>query len=282
MELSRLLARYRAQSLFLPAHNSGYALPNEIKRLLRGKPGIWDLPELPDWGGPLLGSGAVAESQRLLASLFGAKRAWYGVNGATGLLQAGLLAMTRPGTAVLMPRNVHKSIINACILGGVTPVFFNLPFARDRGHFLLPDTIWMKKVIETALKEGSEKISAVVLVNPSYQGYSTNIVSLVQQCHKEGWPVIVDEAHGTHFASGVDELPNSALTGGADLVVHSLHKSASGLVQTAIIWLQGELVEPLSVERSIGLIQTSSPSSLLLASCEASLLTFKSSLGKKN
>ena len=282
MELSRLLARYRAQSLFLPAHNRGSALPNEIKRLLRGKPGIWDLPELPDWGGPLLGSGAVAESQRLLASLFGAKRAWYGVNGATGLLQAGLLAMTRPGTAVLMPRNVHKSIINACILGGVTPVFFNLPFARDRGHFLLPDTIWMKKVIEAAIKEGREKISAVVLVNPSYQGYSTNIVSLVQQCHKEGWPIIVDEAHGTHFASGVDELPNSALTGGADLVVHSLHKSASGLVQTAIIWLQGELVEPLSVERSIGLIQTSSPSSLLLASCEASLLTFKSSLGKKN
>lgn len=281
MELSTSLFRSRGRTLFLPAHSRGAALSIGIKRLLRKKPGIWDLPELPDFGGPLISDGLVAKSQMRLASLFGAARGWYGVNGATGLLQAGLLAMAPPGSAVLMPRNVHRSLIHACVLGDLTPVLFDLPFSKDRGHFLPPNLPWIQKVIQGISRELSSKISAVVLVNPSYQGYSTNVVPLVKQFHQQGWPVIVDEAHGTHFAVGLESLPNSGIKAGADLVVHSLHKSATGLVQTAVLWWQGKLVDPLSVERSIGLLQTSSPSALLLASCESSLLELISKNGKK-
>ena len=97
--------------LFLPAHNRGAALPGSFRRLLSQRAGHWDLPELPAIGGPLEREGAVAEAQQQAADCVGAERAWFGVNGATGLLQAALLAMTRPGQAVLMPRNVHRSLL---------------------------------------------------------------------------------------------------------------------------------------------------------------------------
>ena len=280
MDLSTFLTGKTRRSLFLPAHSRGAALPKEIKKLLRNRPGIWDLPELPDFGGPLISHGAVAESQKSLANQFGVNHGWYGVNGATGLLQAGLLAMAKPGTAVLMPRNVHRSVIQACVLGDLIPIIFDLPFIADRGHFLPPDVFWIEKVIEELPKD-CPRISAVVLVHPSYQGYALNIVPLINQFHNKGWPVIVDEAHGTHFAVGLDELPKSGIESGADLVVHSLHKSAPGLVQTAVLWLQGNRIDPVAVERSIGLLQTTSPSALLLASCEASLLNLISPLGKR-
>ena len=91
-----LLTRDRGRSLHLPAHGRGAGLPDDLRAMLRHRAGIWDLPELPELGGPLMQQGAVAESQRQAAIAIGAERAWYGVNGATGLLQAALLAIARP------------------------------------------------------------------------------------------------------------------------------------------------------------------------------------------
>ncbi len=280
MSLARFLTSYRGRSLFLPAHLRGKALPNDLKNLLRASPGIWDLPELIEFGGPLIESGAVANSQRHVALRIGAKRGWYGVNGATGLLQAGLLAIAKPNEAVLMPRNVHKSIIHACLLGEITPVFFDLPFMADRGHYLPADINWFKNILNE-INEFDQDIVAAVLVNPFYQGYSTDLSDFINQLHGRGLPVLVDEAHGTHFCADIDELPVSALKCGADLVVHSLHKSAAGLAQTAAIWLQGDLIDPIAIERSIAVFQTTSPSSLLLASCESSLEQMLSVSGRK-
>ena len=124
-----LLRPNRRWPLHLPGHGQGAALPPRLRRLLRQAPGSWDLPELPEIGGPLELEGAVASSQARLAERMGVDHCWFGVNGATGLLQAGLLAMTRPGDAVLMPRNVHRSLIAACELGGVLPVFLPVPFS---------------------------------------------------------------------------------------------------------------------------------------------------------
>ncbi len=265
----------------MPAHGRGLALPREISNLLKKRPGIWDLPELPDFGGPLEESGAVAESQEFFAAQFGVKRCWYGVNGATGLLQAALIAMVRPGKAVLMPRNVHRSLIHACAIAHIKPVFFDLPFLADRGHVQPPDVKWMKKVLEQISIRGLD-LSAVVLVNPTYHGYSSSLEPLVRMLHLSGLPVLVDEAHGFHFAISDElDLPASAISVGADLVVHSLHKSGPGLVQSAVLWLQGDRIDPFVVNRSVGWVQTSSPSALLLASCEASLREFLRPLGQR-
>ena len=271
MGLITLLSSNRSENLFLPAHGRGYALPNKLKRLLRLRPGIWDLPELFEIGGPLISDGAIAESQRCSAYKVGVDRCWYGVNGATGLLQSALLALARPGQAILMPRNIHKSCIQACLFGGLTPLLFDIPFLSDRGHSSIFDRKWLQRVFRKA-KGLEEDIAAVVLVNPTYQGYSADMESLIDEIHSHSLPVLVDEAHGAYFISQIrPDLPKSALSFGADLVVHSLHKSAPGLVQSAVLWSQGLRVDPSKIERSIELLQTSSPSSLLLASCESSI-----------
>ncbi len=281
MGLYRLLGRNLGRGLFLPAHGRGAALPDQLRILLKKKAGIWDLPELAEIGGPLLEKGEIAKCQNELAESIGASRAWFGVNGATGLLQAALLAIARPGQAVLMPRNVHKSIINACVLGDLIPVIFDIPFSVDLGHHLPPDGIWLEKVLDE-LGDKQIQIAAAVFVHPTYQGYAEAIRPLISQIHQMKLPVLVDEAHGSHFAINTEsDLPESSLTAGADLIVHSLHKSSTGLVQTAVLWLQGELVDPCCVERALGLLQTTSPSALLLASCDASLSEWRTSKGQK-
>ena len=128
MALLPLLSRTVGRALFLPAHGRGAALPRPMRQLLRSPGGRWDLPELPELGGPLLAEGAVADSQRSAAAAMGVARCWYGVNGATGLLQAALLGLAKPGEAVLMPRNAHRSLIQACLLGDLVPLLFDLPY----------------------------------------------------------------------------------------------------------------------------------------------------------
>ncbi len=281
MGLITLLSSSRSENLFLPAHGRGNALPKKLRKLLKQRPGIWDLPELFEIGGPLIVEGAIADSQKLSAYKVGVDRCWYGVNGATGLLQSSLLALLKPGQAVLMPRNVHKSCIQACLFGGFTPILFDVPFLSDRGHASIFDRNWLQRVLRKA-KELEEDIAAVVLVNPTYQGYSTDIESLIKEVHSYSLPVLVDEAHGSYLISQIrSDLPKSAISFGADLVVHSLHKSASGLAQSAVLWSQGNKVDPYKIEKSIELLQTSSPSSLLLASCESSINELIESQGQK-
>ena len=281
MALLPLLTRSLGQPLFLPAHGRGAALPAELRKLLQRRAGLWDLPELPSLGGPLEPNGAIGESQRAAAAAIGVDHCWYGVNGATGLLQAALLGIASPGETVLLPRNCHRSVIQACVLGDLNPLLFDLPFQTDRGHPAPADGAWMKKVL-AALPHQTPRIAAALLVHPTYQGYATNPKPLIDGLHSLGCPVLVDEAHGAHFAAHVDEhLPKSALQGGADLVVHSLQKSATGLAQTAVLWMQGQRVDPDRIRRSLGLLQTSSPSALLLASCETALQQWQHDRGRE-
>ena len=258
-------------ALHLPVHGRGEALPPRLKGLLHRQPGSWDLPELPEIGGPLDVDGAVAESQALFAARMGVDCCWFGVNGATGLLQAALLAMAAPGEAVLLPRNAHRSLIGACELGGLVPVFLPVPFDEDRGHPGAMTADGLSRSLE-ALPDLGCRLAAAVLVHPTYHGYAAEIAPLVDRLHARGLPVLVDEAHGSHlaFAPGMG-LPPSSLTTGADLVVHSLHKSAPGLAQTAVLWQRSTRISSTSVRLSLQRLQSSSPSALLLASCEATL-----------
>jgi lysine decarboxylase/arginine decarboxylase len=271
-----------AGALFLPAHGRGQALPEEFKRLLRQRAGVWDLPELAEIGGPLEPEGAVGESQRNSAAAMGADHCWYGVNGATGLLQAALLAMAQPGDAVLMPRNVHRSLIQACVLGDIEPLLYNVPYQTKQGHSAPPNLAWIKKVLAD-LPNHQRKIKAAVLVHPTYQGYANDPSDIIHALHEQGFSVLVDEAHGSHLAAAIDlDLPPSSLHCGADLVVHSLHKSAAGLAQTAVLWLKGKRVDRERIERCLGWVQTTSPSALLLASCESALKQLSNPRDKRN
>jgi lysine decarboxylase len=278
--LERLLAVPPPLPLHLPAHGRGRALAPGLRRLLRQPPGRWDLPELPEIGGPLEVEGAVAEAQAAAAALLGAQRCWFGVNGASGLLQVGLLALAQPGERVLLPRNLHRSLLHGCLLGQLRPVLFDLPFDPATGLWLPPTPASFQKHLSAAL--AAEPLAAVVLVSPSYQGLAAELPALVALAHQHGLPVLLDEAHGAHL--GLDpRLPPSGLASGADLVVQSLQKAAGGLAQSAVLLQGGGEDERRSqaIERALLWLQTSSPSALLLASAAASLAHLHSNAGRR-
>jgi lysine decarboxylase len=245
--------------LHLPAHGQGRALPPNLRRLLRRAPGSWDLPELPAFGGPLLNEGAVAEAQRRCADLLGARSCWFGVNGASGLLQAALLAMAPPGSRVLLPRNLHRSLLHGCVLGGIEPLLYSLPFDSTTGLWQPLPLAHLASILTTALSQGP--VAGLVLLDPTYQGLSADVRPLVSLAHERGLPVLVDQAHGR----------GEALAAGADLVVLSPQKVGGGLAQGAALLSQGERLEEEALARSLLWVQTSSPSALLLSSTAAAL-----------
>ena len=279
MSISSFLTKKFLKSLFFPAHNRGAALPKKLIKLLKKQPGYWDLPELPEIGSPLSPSGLIAKTQREFSEKFGAKGCFFGVNGASGLIQSAIIAMAKPGENILMPRNVHISVIKICAMQNIHPIFFDLDLSSETGHYKPITKIWLENVFKK-INFNEKNIVGVILVSPSYQGYAGDLEPLIDLCHQKNLPVLVDEAHGSYFLFCEKlELPKSALTSNADLVVHSLHKSLNGLTQTAALWYKGDLVNEHNLIKSINLLQTTSPSSLLLSSCEESI---KDWLNKKS
>ncbi len=282
MSISSFLNKKFLKTLFFPAHNRGEALPKKLVKLLNNPPGHWDLPELPEIGSTLSKSGLIAKSQREFSKRFRAKRCFFGVNGASGLIQSGLIAMANPGETILMPRNVHISVIKTCAMQNIIPLFFDLEFSSETGHYKPITKNWLENVFKK-INFNEEKIVGVILVSPSYHGYAGDLDPLIDLCHQKNLPVLVDEAHGSYFPFCENlDLPKSALLSNADLVVHSLHKSLNGLTQTAALWYKGDLVNEHNLMKSINLLQTTSPSSLLLSSCEESIKDWfnKKSLSK--
>lgn len=228
---------------------------------MRQPPGRWDLPELPGFGGPLEAEGTVAEAQGRAAALLGAERCWFGVNGASGLLQAALLALCPPGSRVLLPRNLHRSLLHGCVLGGIEPLLYDLPSDPLTGLWQPPQPRQLEQVLAAAAALPGEPVAALVLVDPTYQGLVADLPALVALAHKAGLPVLVDQAHGG----------GEALAAGADLVVLSVQKSGTGLAQSAALLARGDRVAAEAIERALLWLQTSSPSALLLASTAAAL-----------
>ena len=268
-----LLALLRGEgglSLHLPAHGRGRGLAPELRRLLRRPPGSWDLPELPAFGGPLEPQGAVAEAQAACAALLGAQRCWFGVNGASGLLQAALLALAPPGSRVLLPRNLHRSLLHACALADIEPLLFDLPFDPATGLWQPLTPSGLAAVLTAALPLEPR---ALVLVDPTYQGLAADLPALVAVLRSRApqLPLLVDQAHGD----------GAALAAGADLVVLSLQKAAGGLAQSAVLLQGGDRVAARDLERTLLWLQTSSPSALLLASSAAAIQQAHSPAGRK-
>ena len=279
MSISSFLTKKFLKSLFFPAHNRGEALPKKLVELLNNPPGHWDLPELPEIGSPLSKSGLIANSQREFSERFKTKGCFFGVNGASGLIQSAVIAMANPGEIILMPRNVHISVIKTCAMQNIIPIFFDLELSSETGHYKPLTKNWLENIFKK-IDFNNGKIVGVILVTPSYQGYVGDLDPLIDLCHQKNLPVLVDEAHGSYFLFCENQdLPKSALLSNADLVIHSLHKSLNGLTQTAALWYKGDLINEHNLIKSINLLQTTSPSSLLLSSCEESI---KDWLNKKS
>lgn len=205
----------------------------------------------------------IAEAERLAAEAFGAAHAFLMVGGTTSAVQSMILSVVKRGDKIILPRNVHRSVVGALILCGAVPVYVNPECDMRLG---IPLGMKVEQV-EKAIKENPDA-KAVLVNNPTYYGICSNLREIVRLAHSHGMLCLADEAHGTHFYFG-ENLPVSAMAAGADMAAVSMHKSGGSLTQSSLL-LTGPAMPEGHVRQIINLTQTTSGSYLLLSSLDIS------------
>ena len=205
----------------------------------------------------------IRDAERLAAEAFGAAQAFFMVGGTTSAVQAMVLAALRRGEKIIMPRNVHRSAINALILCGAIPVYVNPQMDETLGISL---GMRVEEVAEAIRRHPDAR--AVLVNNPTYYGICSNLEEITRLAHANNMLVLADEAHGTHFYFH-ERLPKSAMSAGADLAAISMHKSGGSLTQSSLL-LCGPAINPGYVHQIINLTQTTSGSYLLMSSLDIS------------
>jgi lysine decarboxylase len=254
----------------IPGHKGGPGADPALLELV-GERGLrHDVPALIE-GIDVVGGGDPRQaeptpferSQLLAAAAWGARRSWFLVNGASQGNHAAVLALAHSGAELVVQRNVHSSVIDALVLGGMRPSFVSPELDVELGvaHCLTPETL------ERALERTEGAVGAVV-VSPTYFGACADVAGLAEAAHARGLPLVVDEAWGAHLRFHPD-LPEDAISGGADLVISSTHKIVGSLTQAAMLHLAGERIDEHVVDRCVSLVETTSPSGLLTGSLDA-------------
>ncbi|MBE9159944.1 aminotransferase class I/II-fold pyridoxal phosphate-dependent enzyme [Nodosilinea sp. LEGE 06152] len=249
-------------AFYAPGHKRGQGASPRLKELL-GAALAADLPELPELDNLFAPEGVILEAQELAAEAFGADRTYFLANGSTCGIEAAILATVGPGEKIIVPRNAHRSVVAGLVLAGAMPVFVSPEYNRELGLALGVKA----EDVATALVEHPDT-RAVLLVSPTYHGICSNVGAIAALAHHHGIPLLIDEAHGPHFAFHPD-LPTPALALGADLVVQSTHKVLGALSQAAMLHTKGNRIDSLRLQAALQLTQSTSPNALLLASLDA-------------
>ena len=205
----------------------------------------------------------IREAEELAAEAFGAAHAFLMVGGTTSAVQSMILSVAKRGEKIILPRNVHRSVMGAMVLCGAVPVYVN-PACDDRLGIPLGMSV---KDVEMAIRKNPDA-KAVLVNNPTYYGICSDLRSIVKLAHQYGMLCLADEAHGTHFYFG-ENLPVSAMAAGADMAAVSMHKSGGSLTQSSLL-LVGPAMHEGYVRQIINLTQTTSGSYLLLSSLDIS------------
>ena len=203
----------------------------------------------------------IKESMELAAAAFGAAHAFFMVNGTSSAVQTMVMSVCKHADKIIMPRNVHRSAINALILSGAQPIYVDPKMNSELGISLGMTVEGVQKAIEE-----HPDAKAVLVNNPTYYGICSNLPEIVRIAHQAGMKVLVDEAHGTHFYFG-SNLPVNAMSAGADMAAVSMHKTGGSLTQSSLLLL-GEGVNHDYVRQIINLTQTTSASYLLMSSLD--------------
>ena len=244
----------------VPAHKSGRGNP-ELTEYLGERALAMDvnsMKPLDNLGHPV---SVIKEAQQLAAEAFGADDAFFMVNGTTSAVQAMIMATCSAGDEIILPRNVHRSAINALVVCGAIPVYINPGINRRLG---IPLGMSVEDVKKTIAEHPGAK--AILVNNPTYYGICSNLCEIVKIAHAAGMRVLADEAHGTHFYFH-EELPVSAMAAGCDMAAASIHKTGGSLTQSSVL-LTRRPVNPDYVRQVITLTQSTSASYLLLSSLD--------------
>ena len=204
----------------------------------------------------------IKQSEALAADAFGCDTAFFMVNGTTSCVQAMIMSSLREGDKIIMPRNVHRSAINAVILCGAVPIYVN-PGIHEKLGISLGMSLFD---VQAAIKKHPDA-KAVFVNNPTYYGVCPDIEGIVDAAHKHGMLVLADEAHGTHFYFN-EKLPVAAMHAGADMSAVSMHKTGGSLTQSSMLLVNSERVSIDHMRTIINLTQTTSASYLLLGSLD--------------
>ena len=251
-----------ARSDMYPFHMPGHKRNTELMHMMN--PYMFDsteITDLDDLHNPDDKAGWIQDSEKLAAELFHSRYSFYTVNGSTGALIASVLALSKPHQKVLVARNCHISIYNAIALAQLDPIYLWPKMDRDGICASI-----QPEQIQQAFQEHPD-IALVILVSPTYEGVLSDISGIADIVHSHNAKLLIDEAHGAHLALD-HRFPKSAIETGADVVVQSLHKTLPCLTQTAILHVCSDRMDPNTIRRMIAVEETSSPSYVLVCSCD--------------
>ncbi|MBQ3782452.1 MAG: aminotransferase class V-fold PLP-dependent enzyme [Lachnospiraceae bacterium] len=254
--------RRRVVPFDVPGHKRGRGNPELVDLLGKQCVGldVNSMKPLDNLGHPV---SVIRKAEELTADAFGAAHAFLMVNGTTSSVQTMILSVCKAGDKILLPRNVHKSVINALVLCGAIPVYVEAKVNPKIGIALGVEV----EEVERVMDENPDAV-AIIINNPTYYGVCSNLKKIVELAHNRGMKVLADEAHGTHLYFG-ENLPMSGMAAGADMAAVSMHKSGGSLTQSSIL-LCGESMDAEYVRQIINLTQTTSASYLLLSSLDLS------------
>ncbi len=243
----------------MPGHKRRLG-PDEVGHLYE-----MDITEIDGFDNLHEPEGILKEAQKFAADLYHSEETAFVVNGSTAGLLAAIAGTCSDGGEILAARNCHKSVYHAIELHHLKPYYIYPPINTKYG---INEGIYPQDVEKMWITHPN--IQAIVITSPTYDGVVSDVKSICETAHRHGIPVIVDEAHGAHFNFS-DYFPESAVSLGADVVIQSTHKTLPAMTQTALIHLNGELIDRERIHRMLAMYQTSSPSYILMGSIDGCL-----------
>lgn len=258
MNLYDKLLQYQSSEMY-PFHMPGHKRRKDDF----ANPFLIDITEIEGFDNLHYAQGILKDAQDRAAALYHSEETYFLVNGSTCGILGAVSACTTRGGKILMARNCHKAAYHAAYLRGLDIEYL---YPEKEEIFGINGGIH-EDIVEKALEEFQD-IQAVMITSPTYDGVVSNVEKIAQIVHRKGIPLIVDEAHGAHF--GFHEyFPKSSVQMGADLVIHSLHKTLPSLTQTALLHVSGNRVDRECLRRFLDIYQTSSPSYVFMAGMDS-------------
>lgn len=261
----------------IPGHTKGLGTLPDFRNLVGKKALMVDTTDEFDNLGTLTpATGPIKEAEELAAQAFGAKKTFFLLNGSTVGNLAIAMGLTRKGQKVIVNRNCHRSILTGLIISGADPLWVIPNKLENWGIWGNIDAASVEELLAA-----NDDVSMVWITNPTYEGVVSDIASIAKVCKKYGVPLIVDEAHGCLWNFN-EKLPTTSLKLGADIVVHSLHKTGGSMSQSSMLHIaEDSTISAEDVERALMLLHTTSPSLMLLGSLDAARANLQSERGQK-
>lgn len=246
----------------VPGHKNGAGIEKEFKEFLGDNVFKIDVTLLKLVDSLHHPKGVIKEAQELAADAYGSDACFFSIQGTSAAVQAMILTVVGEGEKIIVPRNVHKSVTTGIIMSGAIPIYMKPEFNKRLG---IAQGVTPETVAETLSKHPDAK--AVLIINPTYYGVATDIKKITNIVHSYNKPLIVDEAHGPHLGFN-DKLPLSAMSAGADMCAQSTHKIIGSLTQSSLLHVKKERIDVRRVQQVLNIIQTTSPSYILMASLD--------------